>query len=577
MGYPFTRFHPRTGPPTPGGPGLFQVNVVDWELPRFAIATEGFVCRLSKDALAGSCSWPFVRCRLDQAFVCPQVAKGEGCMHRLAAQAQEYFETGLVLAARESMEKWLEWTRCTGTPAELCTALNGLGSVMLELNMLQEANACFDESVTLSADGSFEVAVRSLCNLSLCQYLRGMGPESVATAERAFARARDEGVVDSALLLHMHMILGLGHIACANWREAYETHERALALAEELSSSVTTANILNNLGLISVELGEFDAAEERLTHALRIMEELKQSQALAYTMTEFGRLHLRRGDVAQALHYGSLALRTLWENMSGLDKAEVARLCELFGSVAHATGDHQGAVGYLQRASTYYAQQDRWREWEGVSVTLNSVIRSPQTGGSVRVAIDWKDKQLLRYFTALLGLMDTMECLYPHLRGRSDLVAKYAKILGGVCGIDKDGLEGLSHAARLHDVGLTSMGEGSNIFSPAQGEGEGVGEHPLLGDRVLQMFDVPDDVRTAVRHHRERFDGSGGPDGLAGNEIPLYARIISVVEGYVDCALESADSKEAHTKGIEYIMGRAGTEYDPEVVDAFVNLHDISH
>ena len=293
-------------------------------------------------------------------------------------EGQAYFERGLILAARECLEKLLQEVR-RGKPSapDLCTALNALGSVYLELNKLSEADECFSESVQISIKSSLDDQVRSWCNLSLCQYLSGMSKESVTSAGIAHDKARSLELQNPRLHLHSLVILGLSHIACAQWDKAHDILEIALLKAQELDVQFTTAELLNNLGLIYVELGDFDQAEAMLTRAQSMMLNLGNSSGLAYTTTELGRLYLKRGDLAKALHYGSSALRTLWDNMSGLDKAEMARLCELFGTVAYATGDRQGAIGYLQRAATYYGQQDRWQEWEQASATLTKVLRSP--------------------------------------------------------------------------------------------------------------------------------------------------------------------------------------------------------
>lgn len=483
-------------------------------------------------------------------------------------EGQALFAAGLLMAAKESMERWVELAR-REHPEQLCAALNCLGSLLLQLNRLSDALLCFQESTALSAANPHH-AVRSLSNLSLCHYLSGAAAESARSGEAAYATARMIGDLEPRVNLHVHMVLGLSYIGCARWEEARRVHEEALRLARRFGDPASVARVRNNLGLILIELGEYDAAEEHLLAALRCMEALKKARPMAYTLTELGRLHLKRGDLARALHYGSFALRTLWENMGAIDKAEVARLCELFGSVAHATGDRRGAVDYLQRAVTYYGQQERWREWESAVAQLNAVLQGPAPQPGDAAAIDRREKELLRYFTALLGLMDALECLHPHLQGKAELVTKYAALIGSELGLPPDHLERLAHAARLHDVGLTCVEEGDRTNAGARPEGL----QAVIGERLLRMFDAPEEVCSAVRHHRERFDGLGGPDGLQGEEIPLFSRIIAVAEGYVRTALGCEKSGRAHTEALAYVRARAGTEYDPHIVSILVDVHE---
>ena len=355
-------------------------------------------------------------------------------------------------------------------------------------------------------------------------------------------------------------------------RRSKPTCERR-AVLEDLGDRSQVAGILNNLGLIHVETGRLDEGERLLLQSLSLCDELNDVLSTGYTFTELGRLYYKKGDLAAALRYGSRALGIFWETIGLMDKAEVARLCELFGSVAHATGDRKGAVSYLQRAATYYAQRGLWREWAASTRELERIIQT-SPGGHVlaRAAIDWQDKRRLRYFTTLLGLMDTLESLYPSRRAKAELVAKYALIVGEASGLVPGRLEELSHAARLHDIGLTSM-EAELESEP--GVGVVIEDHPLLGERVLQMFGVSDRVQLAVRHQHEHFDGSGGPDGLAGEQIPLFSRIIAVVDAYVERVLSLDDPKQAHSCALEYVRANAGRKFDPAIVDVFVSLHEV--
>ena len=389
----------------------------------------------------------------------------------------------------------------------------------------------------------------------------------------AKARIEEHGITDDGLIAHVHLVLGLGYIAAGCWDRALQVNLRARAVLEELGDLAQVASILNNLGLIHVETGRYDEGEQLLLRTLSLYSELNDVLSTGYTFTELGRLYFKKGDLAAALRYGSRALSIFWEHKGLMDKAEVARLCELFGSIAHATGDRDGALNYMRRATTYYAQRGLWREWAGSSQELERILQTPPGAPTLaKAAIDWQDKQRLRFFTTLLGLMDTLESLYPSRRGKAELVTKYALILGEAAGLASGRLEELSHAARLHDVGLTSME--TDLDQGLVTEELGM-DHPLLGERVLKMFGVSDRVQLAVRHQHEHFDGSGGPDGLAGEQIPLYSRIIAVADAYVEQVLSSDDPKKAHTGAFGYVQSCAGRKFDPMIVDVFVRLHEV--
>lgn len=484
-------------------------------------------------------------------------------------QNERWFERGLLLAAREGMEVWCEVARAQATD-KLPTALNALGSLYLELDLIHEASGLFEEALSLASFEREVDEVRAMCNLSLCHYLLGESSESVAYAEGAKARLEQLGVVDEALMGHVNLLLGLSYIAAGCWEKALRANLQARDVFERRGDAAQVAGILNNLGLIHVETGRFDEAERLLLRSLSVYHELGDVMSTGYTLTELGRLYFKKGDPAAALRFGSRALGIIWENTGLMDMAEVARLCELFGSVAYATGDRKGAVDYLRRATTYYAQRGLWRQWAEATKELDQILHSgPRESESTRAAIDWRDKQRLRHLTTLLGLMDTLESLYPTRRRKAELVTKYSLILGEQLGLGPGRLKELSQAARLHDIGLTSM---ASEGEPGEGDHD---ERPLLGELVLRSFGVSDRVQHAVRHQREHFDGSGGPDGLVGEEIPVDSRVIAVAEAYVQRVLASDDPKKSHTAALAYVCSGSSRKFDPAIVDTLVRLHDV--
>jgi hypothetical protein len=93
--------------------------------------------------------------------------------------------------------------------------------------------------------------------------------------------------------------------------------------------------------------------------------------------------------------------------------------------------------------------------------------------------------------------------------------------------------------------------------------------HPFTTLELLQDFDCSEDVRHIILHHHEHFDGSGYPDGLAGEQIPLLSRVLAVVDSY--CAMtEERPYRAAMTKeeALEEIRRKAGRDYDPQVAEA---------
>jgi HD-GYP domain-containing protein (c-di-GMP phosphodiesterase class II) len=97
--------------------------------------------------------------------------------------------------------------------------------------------------------------------------------------------------------------------------------------------------------------------------------------------------------------------------------------------------------------------------------------------------------------------------------------------------------------------------------------------HPVIGAQIVAPIRFLGDAAQVIRHHHERFDGTGYPDGLAGRAIPLPARIFAVADSF-DAMISDRPYRRARPMemAIEEIEDGSGTQFDPEIVDAFVSL-----
>jgi putative nucleotidyltransferase with HDIG domain len=155
-------------------------------------------------------------------------------------------------------------------------------------------------------------------------------------------------------------------------------------------------------------------------------------------------------------------------------------------------------------------------------------------------------------------------------------VQKYALELARALGIENDrDLKALEAAALLHDMGKVAVPDHilnkPGRLTPA--EYEKMKLHAVIGADILSAVDFPFPVVPIVRHHHENWDGTGYPDGLHGEEIPIGARILSVIDCY-DALTSNRPYRRALTveQALEIILERRGKMYDPDVVDVFVTL-----
>lgn len=155
-------------------------------------------------------------------------------------------------------------------------------------------------------------------------------------------------------------------------------------------------------------------------------------------------------------------------------------------------------------------------------------------------------------------------------------VRSYALAVGRRLGMPAEDLEELEYAALLHDIGKLVVPE-SILSKPAGLSSEEflvMSAHPRVGAEILQTTPLSSRVAAMVRHHHERYDGSGYPDGLTGMEIPLGARILAAVDTF-----DAVTSERPYRRGlpvreaVAHLERNAGTLYDPRVVRVLVERH----
>jgi HD-GYP domain-containing protein (c-di-GMP phosphodiesterase class II) len=151
--------------------------------------------------------------------------------------------------------------------------------------------------------------------------------------------------------------------------------------------------------------------------------------------------------------------------------------------------------------------------------------------------------------------------------GHARRVAQLANRLGRELGLDESRRQRLHFAALLHDVGMLRI-------DPARLDDKRVArQHPQLGHRMLAPIQLWSDVAPLVLHHHEWFDGSGYPEQLAGDAIPLESRIIGIAEAF-DSMTSRSTYKEPvpNDEAVRRIEAGSGTQFDPAVVRAFLDL-----
>ncbi|MFC1577233.1 HD domain-containing phosphohydrolase [Candidatus Omnitrophota bacterium] len=179
----------------------------------------------------------------------------------------------------------------------------------------------------------------------------------------------------------------------------------------------------------------------------------------------------------------------------------------------------------------------------------------------------------LSYLNTIRALVSIIEAKDPYTRGHSEKVTSYAIRIARALKLKKGCRRILSYCGRLHDIGKIAVSD--NILNKpgplTNHEFVQVTKHPSKGAEILRHLEFLKDGVLAIKHHHERYDGKGYPDGLKGAKIPLLARILTIADSYDAMTSDRAYRKSlSREMSIEQLKSCSGKQFDPKMVDAFL-------
>jgi putative nucleotidyltransferase with HDIG domain len=210
-----------------------------------------------------------------------------------------------------------------------------------------------------------------------------------------------------------------------------------------------------------------------------------------------------------------------------------------------------------------------WLAYPWMLVTLGLALIALHRAMDDRIRLETQTLE------SLFQLADILDARDKYTHGHSERVGHYAEQLALQLGLSSDRAHLAFLAGRLHDIGKCAINN-EVLRKPADlddDERDHMRQHPAVGSAMLAHFSLFREVAQFVRGHHERWDGSGYPDGLRGEDIPLESRIISVVDSY-DAMTTTRPYRDAlpHAEAVRRLRAGAGRQWDPRVVDAFVVL-----
>jgi len=172
--------------------------------------------------------------------------------------------------------------------------------------------------------------------------------------------------------------------------------------------------------------------------------------------------------------------------------------------------------------------------------------------------------------------VETIEAKDPYTKQHSTRVTSYATAIAKAMGCSKVEIDVLKFSGNLHDIGKIGIPD-NILLKPGlltEEEYEVIKKHSSIGNNIIDHFTMWSDEQKVIKHHHERWDGQGYPDGLKGEEIPFLSQILSVGDVYDALTSDRSYRKRMPDDvSLRIMRENAGGQFNPEIVRTFLALH----
>jgi putative nucleotidyltransferase with HDIG domain len=372
-------------------------------------------------------------------------------------------------------------------------------------------------------------------------------------------------------------------------REALEAFRLSHLGYQALGMRNHEAQVLNNIGLAYMELGELADAEAAYQEADKAFAEegdKARSHDLAVNKVQ---LYIAGRRYDEALEHCRLLLAEnhtetpTWQGevfrhlgviaRERSDYVEAAKYLEQAGSHAAATGDLLLKADVAEQLAELYWTQQRHREMLQNLNEAHSLYS--QLKAQARVANIQKRNGALesRFLELARHWGNSIESKDRYTQGHCERVAFFGCVLADSAGFNARSIFWFRIGALLHDIGKIIVPT-EVLNKPGKLDDEEwaiIKRHPEAGLELVADIDFPGDIRAIIRNHHERWDGGGYPDGLAGEAIPLAARILCVADVY-----DALTTTRSYRPGLTHeraagIMRSSPGQFDPELLETFLS------
>ena len=346
-------------------------------------------------------------------------------------------------------------------------------------------------------------------------------------------------------------------------------------LYQELRSTLSTTSMLYQLSVDVIQTEELSNAAELIAQAAHKVTSSKETGIVLLT---------RDGKIEAEVEIDAKGLHTRREHpMENINQAIQS------GQSIIVSVENGSLVCYplLTRGRTYGAlwmniPESRGQNYANLQTLANqaaialerSILLSESRQQAKQLEAAYAELEIT-YDRTLTALMSALDARDRETEGHSTRVSRMACLLGEELGLNGSQLKALERGALLHDIGKIGISD-SILHKPGkltEDEWRIMRIHPDIGARIVDRIPFLQETLPVIRYHHERWDGSGYPLGLKGEDIPIQARIFAVADVF-DALTSSRSYRKKSTAGeaINYLTEQAGVLFDPAIVAAITNV-----
>ena len=188
-----------------------------------------------------------------------------------------------------------------------------------------------------------------------------------------------------------------------------------------------------------------------------------------------------------------------------------------------------------------------------------------------------EEKLKTAYLESIQTLRYTVEAKDQYTRGHSDRVSEYSVLIGKYMNLSEEDLEILKIGGLFHDIGKIGIPDSILLKESKLTDDEysEIKNHPAIGKHILSNAKIFENIVPIVYHHHEKYDGTGYPEKLSGEKIPLFARIAAIADTF-DAMTSKRSYRDALSLDIvrDELERNSGKQFDPEILKVFLNILD---